>query len=130
MIDDKYTLAEILQYSELRKPDAIVIDFVQNIQAEGKSEYDRMTNIAVSIQQLAIKNNIAVFDLSQVSNAGTAYAQGDAIPSKGSGALVASCDVGLMMKRDKISDNVVIHIAKNKFGYNGKSIEFKADFSK
>lgn len=33
IIDDKYNLSDILQYTELRKPDAIIIDFVQNIQA-------------------------------------------------------------------------------------------------
>ena len=131
IIDDKYTLNEILQYAELRKPDVIVIDFVQNIQTEGKSEYERMTNIAVSIQQLAIKNNIAVFDLSQVSNAWTNYAQWDAIPSKWSGALVASADVWLLMKRDKLDDNtIIINLAKNKFWFNGKSIDYKVDFSK
>jgi len=131
IIDDKYSLSEILQYAELRKPDAIFIDFVQNIQSEGKSEYERMTNIAVAIQQLAIKHNIAIFDLSQISNSGTNYVQGDAVPSKWSGALVASCDIGLVMKKDKLRDNtVIIHIAKNKFGYNGKSIDYSADFSK
>ena len=68
IIDDKYELSEIVQYAEIRKPDAIIIDFVQNIRSEGKSEYERMTNTAVTIQQFAIKNNIAVFDLSQISN--------------------------------------------------------------
>jgi replicative DNA helicase len=131
IIDDKYDLSEIVQYTEMRKPDAIIIDFVQNIRSDGKSEYERMTNTAVTIQQLAIKNNIAVFDLSQISNAGTDYAQGDAIPSKGSGALVASADVGLMIKRDKlVNDKIVLHIAKNKFGQNGKSIDYDVDFSR
>lgn len=131
IIDDKYKLSEILNYAELRQPDVIVIDFVQNIQSEWKTEYERMTNIAVAIQQLAIKHNIAVFDLSQVSNAGTDYAQGDAIPSKGSGALVASADVGLMMKKNKTDPNtIVLHIAKNKFWFNGKSIDYKVDFAK
>lgn len=131
IVDDKYTLYEILQYAEIRKPDVIVIDFVQNIRSDGKSEYERMTNIAVEIQQLAIKNNIAVFDLSQISNDGTKYTQGDAIPSKWSGALVASADVGLVLKKEKDDPNkIILHIAKNKFGQNGKSIDYKVDFAK
>lgn len=90
-----------------------------------------MTNIAVSIQQLAIKNNIAVFDLSQVSNEWANYASGDAIPSKWSGALVASADVGLMLKREKwVEWKIVLHIAKNKFWQNGKSIDYSVDFSR
>jgi hypothetical protein len=52
----------------MRKPDMIVIDFVQNIRADGKSEYERMTTIATELQQLAINQKIAIFDLSQVSN--------------------------------------------------------------
>lgn len=41
-----------------------------------------MTEIAVKIQQLAIQNNIAVFDLSQISNDGTGYEFGGVIKSK------------------------------------------------
>ncbi len=131
IIDDKYELSEIVQYAEIRKPDAIIIDFVQNIRSEGKSEYERMTNTAVTIQQFAIKNNIAVFDLSQISNEWTNYASGDAIPSKWSGALVASADVGLMLKREKwVDGKIVLHVAKNKFGQNGKSIDYDVDFAR
>lgn len=71
IIDNKYNLEEILLYAESRKPDVVFIDFVQNIRTGGKSEYESMTEIAVKIQQLAIQNNIAVFDLSQISNDGT-----------------------------------------------------------
>ena len=68
IIDNVYELKDIISIAELEKPDVIFIDFVQNIKHTGNSEYERMTNIAVDIQQMAIKNNIAVFDLSQVSN--------------------------------------------------------------
>ncbi len=131
IIDDKYSLSEIIAYTEMRKPDMIVIDFVQNIRADGKSEYERMTTIATELQQLAINQKIAIFDLSQVSNEWSKYMQGDAIPSKGSGALVASADVWLVLKREKgESDKIVLHIAKNKFWQNWKSIDYDVDFSR
>jgi predicted ATP-dependent serine protease len=57
-----------VNYTESRKPDVIFIDFVQNIQTSKENEYQAMTEVAVKIQQLAIKNNIAVFDMSQISN--------------------------------------------------------------
>lgn len=47
-----------------------MIDFVQNVITEDRTEYERMTNVAVSIQNLAVSENVAIFDLSQVSNEG------------------------------------------------------------
>ena len=128
IIDNKYNLDEILLYAESRKPDVVFIDFVQNIRTWGKSEYESMTEIAVKIQQLAIQNNIAVFDLSQISNDGTGYEFGGVIKSKWSGALVASADIGLVMQREKDTNHNLLFIAKNKFGTNTKCIDLKFNF--
>jgi len=46
----------------------VFIDFVQNIQYEKGSEYERMSYIARKIQELAILNNITIISLSQLSN--------------------------------------------------------------
>lgn len=127
IVDKKYELDDILAYSNMRKPDMIVIDFVQNIQSPW-SEYERMTNIAVKLQQFAIKNNIAVFDISQISNEWAKSQDSDVIHSKWSGALVASADIGLVMKRDKIDENIItIKIAKNKFWWR-KSMDYRIDY--
>lgn len=128
IIDDKYRLDDILLYAESRKPDVIFIDFVQNIQTDWKSEYESMTKIATSIQQLAIKNNIAVFDLSQISNDGVWYEFGGVIKSKWSGALVASADIGLVMQREKETNHNILYIAKNKFWTNTKAIDLEFNF--
>jgi hypothetical protein len=45
------------------------------------------------------------------------------IPSKGSGAFVHACDIGLVLYKDDDKDKLRLAIAKNKFGY--KDIEFK-----
>ncbi len=101
-MDDIYSLNRIISYTRARKPDVIFIDFVQNIQTDRKDEYQAMTEVAVQLQQLAISEKIAIFDLSQVSQeqAGN-FRIGGKIPSKGSGALVASADVNLVMERDQ-----------------------------
>lgn len=130
IIDNKYEMKEIEEYTETKKPDIIFIDFIQNVRCSGKSEYERMTEIAFRIQQLAIKNNIAVFDLSQVSNEGANYSSGSVIPSKGSGGLVASADVGLVLTKKNGETFVGLHIAKNKFGRNGIEIALVPDFSR
>ena len=128
IVTDKYQLNEILWYTSMRKPDIVVIDFVQNIRTEWNgSEYERMTEVAIKLQQLAIKENIAVFDISQVSNE-WAKVESDIIPSKWSGALVASADVWLLMKRDKVEeDRIQIKIAKNKFWWR-KTMEYRVDY--
>ena len=58
-----------------------------------------MTRIAGDIQKMAISTGKPFFDLSQVSNEGTKYKLGDMIPSKGSGAFVHACDVGLVLTK-------------------------------
>ena len=128
IVDDKSNLMDIIQYTEMRKPDAIIIDFVQNISCEWKSEYEEMTMVARKLQQLAIKQNIAIFDLSQISNEG-AKADSDVIHSKWSGALVASADIALVMRRDTIKENwLVIKVAKNKF-WMRKTLDFTVDYA-
>lgn len=127
VVTDKYQLDEILWYATMRKPDVIVIDFVQNIHSKW-DEYQRMTDIAMRLQQFAIKNNIAVFDISQISNEWAKSTNTEVISSKWSGALVASADIALVMRRDKTDENIiVIQIAKNKFGWR-KTLEYKVDF--
>lgn len=131
VVDDIYSLNRIIWYTKARKPDVIFIDFVQNIQTDKKDEYQAMTEVAVQLQQLAISEKIAIFDLSQVSQeqAGN-FRVGGKIPSKGSGALVASADVNLVMERDQDTWHNLLYVAKNKFWMNGKCIELDMDFSK
>jgi len=128
IIDDKYSLTDILLYAESRKPDVVFIDFVQNIRTDNKDEYSAMTEVAIKIQQLAIKNNIAVFDLSQISNDWAWYELGWVIKSKWSGALVASADIWLVMQREKDTNHNLLFVAKNKFGINTKCIDLQFNF--
>lgn len=128
IVDDKSNLLDIIQYTEMRKPDAIIIDFVQNIECDWKSEYEEMTMVARKLQQLAIKENIAIFDLSQISNEWAKW-DSDVIHSKWSGALVASADIALVMRRDTMKDNwIIIKVAKNKFWLR-KSLDFTIDYA-
>lgn len=128
-ITDKFRrIEDIISYTKLRKPDVVIIDFVQNIETHGNSEYEKMTHVAIEIQRLAIQEKIAVLDLSQISNEWTQYKVGQMIPSKWSGWLVASADVGLMLYK---KDNLMkLAIAKNKFWPAGIEINLEVDFSK
>lgn len=129
--DDKISLEDIQTSIVKNDKDCIFIDYVQNIRAKWKDEYEKMTTIAQDIQKMAIMTCKPFFDLSQVSNEGTRYKVWDMIPSKGTGAFVHACDVWLVLyKWDDIPwKQIKLAVAKNKFG--NKDIEFvlHADFS-
>lgn len=54
--------------AQMNKPDVLFIDFIQNIKVDGNNLYEKMSELAVEIQSLAIDNNIAIIDISQMSN--------------------------------------------------------------
>jgi hypothetical protein len=128
IIDNLYDIKDIIRYVEIKKPDVVFIDFLQNLKWTWNSEYERLSNIAVDIQQMAITNNIAVFDLSQVANEWLDYKRGWIIHSKGSWWLVASADVWLIIR--KKDWKYLLNIAKNKFWQNDIEIDLNIDFSK
>lgn len=129
--DDKTSLDQIEASVIANNKDCVFIDYVQNITVSGKDEYERMTKIAGDIQKMAISTWKPFFDLSQVSNEGTKYKVGDMIPSKGSGAFVHACDVGLVLTKwdeTEITKNrniINLTLAKNKFWV--KDIEYRME---
>lgn len=127
--DDIYDFPGILRMCRLEKPDIVFIDYVQQITQKGSKEYERMTDIATDIQQMAIREKLSVFDLSQVSNEWYNFKRWGMIPSKWSGALVHAADVWLMMYRDE-DRRLRMNIAKNKVGRADIDFELIADFSK
>lgn len=128
IIDNLYDIKDIIRYVEVKKPDVVFIDFLQNLKWSWNSEYERLSNIAVDIQQMAITNNIAVFDLSQVANEWLEYKRWGIIHSKWSWWLVASADVWLIIR--KKDGRYLLNIAKNKFWQNDIEIDLNIDFSK
>lgn len=133
--DDKMSLEQIEASVVFNNKDVIFIDYVQNIRASGKEEYERMTKIAQELQKMAIITKKPFFDLSQVSNEGTKYKVGDMIPSKGSGAFVHACEIGLVIYRDDADkawwqNRLRVAIAKNKFGKKDIEIILDVDMGK
>lgn len=69
IVDDKHDWASICEYVEKRKPDLVVIDFIQNIRVRGVTElFGKMEFLASEIQLLAIRTGTMVMDVSQVSS--------------------------------------------------------------
>lgn len=130
IVDNVRSMTGIERVVSKLKPDCVFIDFVQNVVTEDRTEYERMTNVAVSIQNMAVRENVMVFDLSQVSNEWKDYSRGWVIPSKGSGALAHSADISLILTKDVKDSFLSLHVAKNKFGRNNVAIYLMPDYSK
>jgi len=65
---DKRNLDDIIAMAKKHKFQVVFIDFAQNIDAGYRNDiYVNMTEYAIRIQQFAIENNVAVFDLSQIN---------------------------------------------------------------
>lgn len=130
IVDNKRRWDEIKKMAQMNKPDVLFIDFIQNIKVDGNNIYEKMSELAVEIQSLAIDNNIAIIDISQMSNEwAKTYKIGDMIPSKWGGELVASADVGLVMtSHESIANHLNLYVAKNKFGEKEKCLELRGNF--
>lgn len=127
ILDDVFDIDGIVAQVRNAKEDVIFIDFVQNIKASGWSEYEAMTEVAREIQRVANDSWKHIFDLSQVSNEGNKYKTWDMIPSKGSGSLVASADIGLVIHWENW--DIKITLAKNKFWPKDIEVALACDFS-
>lgn len=110
--DDIRKLEAIELHIQNEKPDVVFIDFLQNVEHSGQ-EYEKMTDIAIRIQKLAILTGTTIISLSQVSNESRFNEWNDMMP-KWSWALFASSDVIFSLwGRDW---NKYLTITKNKFG--------------
>jgi len=96
---DKFTFyPDIERVIRANKCDVVFVDFLQNIQTEDKSEYDKISNISIKLQALALNLSVCIVATSQVSNE-HAKSKSDMIGFKGSGTISAACDVGIEIRR-------------------------------
>lgn len=121
--DDKKKLEDIKNVTRAEKPDVVFIDFVQNIEALGKSEYENMTTCWKEIQALAIETNATIFNISQVSN--ESRYKTDSMQPKGSWQLFFSSDVIVWLYNDA---GMYAHLMKNKFWPNDKRFAVNPNF--
>jgi len=113
--------------------DFVMTDFCQEISVTDKkqSEYERLTQYAEDIQSIAQKYDICWIDLSQLANDSVKndYKASGFIPFKGSGALQASADIGIMITGDKQSSQRVLEVRKHKF-FKTLDINIEMEFAK
>lgn len=109
--DDIRSLEAIEEHLKLDTPDVAFIDFIQNIEHRW-SEYEKMSEIALRLQKIAILTWVSLFNISQVSNESRFAEWANMLP-KWSWALFASSDVIFSLWSKEWEKYITI--AKNKF---------------
>jgi replicative DNA helicase len=120
IFDNIYTSKGIRQACErIGGLDVVFIDFIQNLQGEG-GIYERMSRIAIELQQIAKEHNTCVVAMSQVANQALRE-DSQIIAYKGAGEIAAAADLGLWLSRDPNNPkDLKVAIRKNRHGTTGK----------
>lgn len=138
--DNLYKLEDIsLSIAEecfKKNTDIVIVDYLQNIFHEAKSEYERMSESSRTLFTLAVEHKIPIVVLSQLNNE-RVNADGETLGFKGSGGIEASASVGVLIlnkhkkkevierSRRKLPMELKLVVAKNRHGMRGFSdIEF------
>jgi replicative DNA helicase len=124
--DDLYHLAQIEKEIRTNKFDFVVIDFIQNVMVNGKSdEYERMSFIALQLQKLAKETNCCILALSQLSNQLVRDKKNqDLVEYKGSGSIGTVCDLGFFIEKSDIDNMARLRLRKNRRGVSGEAFSF------
>lgn len=124
--DDLYLLTAIEKEIRENKFDFVVIDFIQNVMVNGKSdEYERMSFIALQLQKIAKETNCCILALSQLSNQIVRDKKNnDLVEYKGSGSIGTVCDLGFFIEKSDIPDTSRLRLRKNRRGVSGEEFSF------
>jgi len=129
--DDVYRLEEMDQEIKAHRYEFVVIDFIQNMIANERDEYARLSSLAIAIQRMAKVHDCCILVVSQLSNdkANKIYHEDEVLSYKGSGSIATACDLGLVVLREKdeqgfIQDRFRIVVRKNRRGISNKFVSY------
>ncbi len=98
IFDDIYNAKGMGQVcKKLENIDVVFVDFIQNLQGQG-SIYERMSRVAIELQQIAKEHHTCVVAMSQVANEALKE-DSQAILYKGAGEIAAAADLGWWLSR-------------------------------
>lgn len=131
-VDDQYRLVDISKTITEGKFEFVVIDFIQNVLHSKDGEYERLSSVALELQQLAKRLNCCILILSQLSN-DAAKSMGGQVEYKGSGSIATVADLGLYLERTEVAPGAMyqplrLYIKKNRRGFSGGELELKMRF--
>lgn len=115
-----YTVAQVRAKAIQLGAEVIFIDYLSLLRGEGKSLYERVTNISMELHTLAQREKIAVIALSQLSRAGKG--EPDMTSLRESGQIEQDADAILLLHAPDLEgrpEERELHIVKNKEGSTG-----------
>lgn len=118
-----WTVGQIRAKTAQLQARVIFVDYLSLVQGEGRSLYERVTNISMGLHTLAQQSKVAVFVLSQLNRAGAG--EPDMTSLRESGQIEQDADVILLLhdphrdERGGPSTSRRLVIAKNKEGSTG-----------
>jgi len=133
--DNLYQFADIRKTAadiKTRGLDIVIIDYVQNVQCEGRTIYERMSSLATQIFAMSKDLGVTVIALSQINNESARDSDNPVIGYKGAGEIAAAADVGIWIERDKSEDDrLVVKVRKNRDGRTMEGIlQFTHEFTR
>lgn len=99
------------------KADIIIIDYIGLIKSEGKSRYEKVTNISLDLHTLAQSLGITVIALSQLNRNGKGRPTMEDL--RESGQIEQDADLIILLHNDKDNDKYEVIVEKNKEGETG-----------
>jgi len=122
--DNIYALSEMrLKAKKMKNKqgvDLIVVDYIQNMRGK-ETIYERMSEAAIGLQQLAQETQTTVLIGSQISQSAAGWKSKESIDYKGAGEIVAVADVGLWMTKSSEDEKIrKIFIRKARHGLSGQ----------
>lgn len=124
--DNLYNFADIRREAANLKQkglDIVVIDYIQNVQCEGRTIYDRMSGLATSLFAMCKDLEITLIVLSQINNESAKDSDNPVIGYKGAGEIAAAADVGIWLEKDKDhEDQLIFKVRKNRDGRTSEGV--------
>ena len=116
-----WSVGQVEAYAIQRGAKVIFIDYLSILKGDGRSLYERVTNISIDLHTMAQRNKISVFALSQLRRNDNKEPGMEDLRESGQIEQDADCILLLQVKdrNEQNSDRELI-IAKNKEGITGK----------
>lgn len=133
------TVEDIASYTRAKRFDVVYIDYLQLIQASGRSEFEQVTNISKALHRLAQDTGVTVVALSQLSRPESGKIKPPTLASlRSSGQIEQDADIVMFVYREEpgqLRSRRILSVAKNKEGetgrvpllFNGETQTFKVD---
>lgn len=134
IVDKVHTLNDLRALIVSNPKQIFIIDFIQNLDCDGKTEYEKVTKTIRELQILALHRECCIIAVSQISNEG-ARTNSQLMSFKGSGAIAAAADVAVELRRtekkEKFEPTIVSatmkknrhgELAKENFKFNSEGI--------